>query len=1317
MARNHTKPAPADAAATALPAETTPAPSPESAPQLIVAIGASAGGLEAYKRFFSQMPTDSGMAFVLVQHLAPDSHSMLAELIGRSTHMEVVQAADGDPVEPGHVYVIPPDATLTIESGILQVQTPAPPRQHRWPIDTFFCSLAEDQGDNAVCVVLSGSGSDGARGLRTVKEYGGLTVAQASEDHTPMSGMPASAAATGLVDHVLPVEQIPALLIAHLAHLRATRSRKAPDGIRQDLPAHVQTITNLLRAEVGHDFGQYKEKTLVRRIQRRMQVLQMDAVKDYIARLRKDPVEIEALFRDLLIGVTEFFRDPAAFEALKTKALPALLAEKGAADTLRVWVPGCSTGEEAYSMAIAICEVIGDRRSAPKVQIFATDIDDRAIATARAGRYTGPLVGLTPERESRWFTTDGDDRCVSKGIREMCVFSVHSAIKDPPFSQLDVISCRNLLIYLNAELQQRLLRVFHYALRPGGFLLLGPSESLARSATLFTVLDKKQRLYQRRNDVIPNGIPIFRSPAGIAHPGTAATRSAAARSRAQVDDSLDRGVRRALEKYSPAYVVIDGNHDIVRFSGNTARYLGPSTGNASLNLFTLLHKGLRSAARTLVQQAASQQRPVVQEGLDIDVEGQRQTLRLIAAPLHEADGGKDLSVLAFADIERVAAGTQPGGPDKDSARITDLEQQLEQTRQQLQAAIEQQETANEELMSANEEYQSVNEELQSANEELETSKEEMQSINEELQTINAELQSKNETLARLNNDLRNLMESTQIATLFLDTALHVTGFTSGMGQVFHLREGDRGRPITEIATRVHYPQLQDDVQQVLRTLASVERVLHSGHGVPTYLLRVRPYRTVDNVIDGAVLTFIDITEREEQEAERARLAAIVEWSKDAIIGYALDGTITSWNAGAERVLGYQPKTVVGHSLAMLLPAGQEDQFRRLLAACADPEGVTKFEATWRRQNGSTVAIDLSCSPVKDDAGKVVSGSAIARDVTDRRRADRALHDSEFRLTAILEQTSMGLAQTDVEGRFELVNPRFCEIVGRTARELYRLRVQDILHPDDVQQSLDLVRTLLSERSHFQLDLRFVRPDGSIVWTSNSVTAMLGGDPAPQHIISAVLDISEQKLASQHVDLMLDELNHRVKNTLATVQAIAMQTLKQSTSMDAFRTAFGARLLALSKTHNLLAHDAWTGAQLRDIVASELAPYLRDGDAQEQARAHLAGGDLMLNPKMALALSMAMHELATNASKYGALSGSQGEVTVRWHARDEDGEPWLHLAWIESGGPQVTPPSRRGFGTRLITEGLAFELNGEATLDYVETGVSCVIHVPLSKAAP
>jgi len=1276
-------------------------------PFLMVAIGASAGGLEAYRSFFEHMPADSGMAFVLVQHLAPNSHSMLAELVGRSTTMDVAQASDGDPVLPNHVYVIPPDATLTLVDGVLQVHTPAPPRQHRWPIDTFFASLAEDRGECAVAVVLSGSGSDGARGLRLIKEFGGLTIAQAGFDHHAMSGMPASAAATGLVDHVLPVEDIPALLVAHAAHLRQTQSRKSADGIREDLASHVQAIAGILRAEVGHDFADYKEKTLVRRIQRRMQVLQLASVPEYIARLRHDAVEAESLFRELLIGVTGFFRDPVAFAALEAKALPEILGGKGAADTVRVWVPGCSTGEEAYSLAIALREALGSRRNPPKVQIFATDIDDRAIAIARAGRYRAPLAGMSPERQQRWFVEDGDELCVHKSIREMCVFSVHSAIKDPPFSQLDLITCRNLLIYMNADLQQRLVRLFHYALRPGGYLLLGPSESLTRNASLFSVVDKKHRLYARRDDVAAP-MPVLRP---VRELSALTARPIAARVRAQPGgpDALERGVQRILEPYTPASVVVDSNYDILRFSGDTGRYLGPSSGAASLNLFALLHKGLRGGARSVVKQAFSQQRLAVQDGLSVTIDGAKVALRLIAAPLDDTEGGKDLCVVAFQPVERAPAEVGHAGAGE-SARVAALEHELEHTRQQLQAAIDQQETANEELMSANEEYQSVNEELQSSNEELETSKEEMQSINEELQTINAEIQSKNEQLGRLNSDLRNLMESTQIATLFLDAQLHVHGFTSGMADVFHLRESDRGRPITEIATRVRYPELRDDVRQVLRTLAPVERVLHGREGVPTYLLRVRPYRTVDNVIEGVVLTFIDITDREAQEAERARLAQIVEWSKDAIIGYTFEGIITTWTGGAERILGYTAAQVVGKSMAMLLPLGAEDHWPALLAACTNPEGKQRYETTWQRHDGQAIAIDLSCSTINDESGRVSHGSAIARDVSERRAVERALRQSELRLTAILEQTSMGLAQTDFKGQFELVNPRFCAIVGRTARELYRMRVQDLIHPDDMLHVLGTARRLLVEHSHFDIEVRFLRPDGAPVWTSHSVTAMRDGDGRAQHLISAVLDITQQKLASQHVDLMLDELNHRVKNTLATVQAIAMQTVARSPDLQTFQEAFGARLLALSKTHNLLAADAWTGARLRDIVASELEPYQRTGG--DERRIRIAGDDVLLSPKQALALSMAFHELATNASKYGALSSPTGRVTVQWEVSEADGRHALKVHWVESDGPEVTPPSRRGFGSRLITDGLAFELNGDARIEFEKTGVSCVIDVPL-----
>lgn len=1296
-------------------ARKTAEPPTDVLPTLIVGIGASAGGLEAFKGFFANMPSagamaDGGMAFVLVQHLAPQHTSMLTELIGRSTDLDVQEASDGERVRSGRVYVIPPDATLTIHDGILRLTTPAPPRQHRWPIDTFFSALAEDQGDAAVSIVLAGTGSDGAHGLRAIKEYGGLTLAQAGFDHVAMSGMPASAAATGLVDDVLPVEAMPARLLAHHRHLRSMRMRKGSDGVRDDVSGHLPTIARLLHADSGHDFSQYKEKTVVRRVQRRMQVLQAENVPDYIQRLREEPAELQHLFRELLISVTAFFRDPAVFKLLQTDVFPALLESKSAADTLRIWVPGCATGEEVYSIAIALKEVMDPEHGRLGIQIFATDIDDRAIAAARSGRFRGPLVGVSPERLERWFQRDGDDYVARKAIRELCTFSQHSAIKDPPFMRLDLISCRNVLIYMNAELQERLVRTFHYALAPGGFLLLGPSEGLSRNAPLFSVVDKKYRLYLRcetgstRAPAVPASYYGQTGSTGPAY-ATLPVRSGA-------EDLIERNARRVLERHSPAWVVIDRHCNVLRFCGDTGRYLQPSSGAASLNLFALLHRGLRVAVRSAVKQAFAQQRTVVQDGLSLVVDGQRQSLQLIVEPLPEADGVSRLCVVAFR--ERGPAPLTVDAGDRAGAghpRIQVLEQELEATQLQLQAAVDQQEIANEDLKSVNEEYQSVNEELQSSNEELETSKEEMQSINEELQVVNAELQSKNTELNRLNSDLRNLMDSTEIATLFLDAELQVTGFTPKITELFHLRQGDIGRPITEINARIPYPELVQDVAQVLQEPSMVERLLQKNEngpaGRPAFLLRIRPYRNIDNVIDGVVLTFTDITEHRRQELQRTLQAAIIDSSKDIVIGHDMAGIIISWNAGATAALGYSAAEAVGQSLTMLLP-GEAPRLQSLLHACAQA-GAAEFEMKWRCRDGESMEVAVTCSPIHDDDDVVVAGSLIARDNSVHMRVAQALQSSKQRITQLIEQTSVGIAETDASGRFMRVNPAFCELAGRSADTLSGLRFHDIVEADDLP-NLQPFQAMFSGGETFRTEHCIVRPDGSTVWADSIFSLSTSTEGGPAHAMAIVQDISERRQAARHVNLMLGELNHRVKNTLASVQSIALQTLASASTLDVFKETFIARLHALSGTHNLLAVDAWTGVGLREIVLAELAPFCGDGHAQ----AELHGEELQLSPKTALALSMALHELTTNAVKYGALSTPQGRVSVRWHLHSGNDDPRLHLQWTEHDGPTVTPPSRQGFGLRLISDGLAYELDGQVSLQFDPDGVVCSIDIPLSE---
>lgn len=1149
---------------------------------LIVGIGASAGGLNAFKTFFAHMPPDSGMAFVLVQHLDPHHKSMLVELLGRHTAMTVGEADDRVRVVANRVLVIPPDATLTIKDGVLRVTKPAPPREHRRPIDTFFSSLAEDQGERAVCIVLSGTGSDGTLGLRTIKEHGGLTMAQAEFDSTAMSGMPLSAAATGLVDHILPVESMPATLVEYQQHLIKVAGRKDADGNRRDTAEYLSAISALLRAGTGHDFSQYKQGTLIRRIQRRMQVLRIDTVPVFIERLRKEPHQVDLLFHEFLIGVTQFFRDPRAFEALQATAVPRLLENKGADDQVRIWVPGCATGEEVYSIAILLREAMERQGAALKVQIFGTDIDAAAVAIARAARYRKTMAGVSPERVERWFGEDGDEYCPVKVIRDMCVFSMHSVVKDPPFSKLDLISCRNLLIYLEADLQDRVMRTFHYALRPGGYLCLGQSEGITRNAKLFAAVDKKHRIFQRRETAAAM-LPDFplAAPAVPTPPGPAATRTGP-----RVQDRIDNGVRRVMEKHSPAYVVIDKHHEILRFSGGEVGcYLEPSPGTASLSLFGIVRKALRPAVRAAVQKACAAKEPVTTENIAIKIDGKSRSVKLIVEPIPEGGAEAGLCVVAFQEVPVVTRGDAKAPAATPHSDQQALEQELHTTKAQLQAAIDELETANEEMKSANEEYQSVNEELQSSNEELETAKEEMQSVNEELQTINAEMISKNELLTRLNSDLKNLLDSTQIATVFLDDKLRIRTFTPGLTDLFHVRDSDRGRPLTEIVARVNYADLRRDVAKVLRTLSVVEHEVRLADDDATFIMRIRPYRTVDNVIDGVVITFVDITDRRRHEEARARLAAIIDSSQDAVIGHAFDGLITNWNAGAGRIFGFTADEAIGKPLSILLPENQADEVPQVLEKLKRGERVEHFEINRIRKDGMQIDVSLTISPIKNASGKMIAASTIAREFTER------------------------------------------------------------------------------------------------------------------------------KLAEDHKSLLIAELDHRVRNTLMIVTSLIAQTVKTTESPEAFADSIEGRIQALSRVHGLLTQSNWDRADLRDVVLGELVPYC----AENKENITVGGKEnVVLTQKATLTLAMALHELATNAAKYGALSTLKGRVEVKWSVANTREEPRLSIEWIETGGPRVKPPVRRGFGSHLIEGTVTNQLHASVEQDFRPEGVRCRIEFPLTE---
>jgi two-component system CheB/CheR fusion protein len=833
----------------------------------IVAIGASAGGLEAFEQFFKNMPADSGMAFVLIPHLSPEHKSIMPELLGRYTGMSIAQAENGETVEPNCVYVIPPDKDMSILNGTLQLFSPMEPRSIRHPIDSFFRALAQDQGDKAVCIVLSGTGTEGTLGLKAVKGEGGLVLVQDPKT-AKYDGMPSSAVSTGLADYVLPPDQMPVYLLAYVkspVHRIPLRVEK-PEVLPIDT---LQKIFVLIRAKTGHDFSQYKHNTVVRRIERRMAVLQVGDLEEYLGHLRSNPKEIETLFKELLIRVTNFFRDADAFEVLKDKALPALFRDKPSDQPVRIWVPGCSTGEEAYSLALLCLEYNQRQKEKHKIQVFATDIDAKAIEIARAGVYPDSIsADVSPERLSRFFTKRDTVYRIKDEVRETVIFEEHDIIKNPPFSKVDLISCRNLLIYMGSDLQKRVLPLFRYALNPGGVLFLGSSETIGDHTDLFSVVDKKWRIFKaRRNDTVPIA-PIDLRPfaPAVPPPGTKRARDIS------VTEMTEKYL---LSRHTPSCAVVDREGVIVYLHGRTGKYLEPAVGKANMNILDMAREGLRFDLRSALRHASAKKADAAVKGVQVRTNGSFQAINLDVHYLREPDHLKGLLLVVFTDVLSLKP-EKTGRPrtvseKKLRQRTQELEFDLKSAKEYLQTTIEELESSNEDLQSSNEELQSANEELQSTNEELETSKEELQSTNEELMTVNAELQNKMDQLAQANNDMTNLLASTKIATIFLDNDLRIKRFTPDVTDVINLIQSDAGRPLSDISLQVEYPDLVRDVEGVLHTLVMKEKVVRHKKGA-WYLARTIPYRTSTNVIEGAVITFVEITEQKRMQALQDALA-------------------------------------------------------------------------------------------------------------------------------------------------------------------------------------------------------------------------------------------------------------------------------------------------------------------------------------------------------------------------------------------------------------------------------------------------------------
>ena len=781
------------------------------------------------------------------------------------------------------------------------------------------------------------------------------------------------------------------------------------------------------------------------------------------------------------------------------------------------------------------------------------------------------------------------------------------------------------------------------------------------------------------------------------------------------DDRLDKYARRTLEKYSPVYVMIDQRHEIVRFSGGEiGLYLGPSAGAASLNLFDILRKPLRAVVRAAVQAAAKTKEQVVHNDVALRIDGNSRTVTVIVAPVTEPGAEAGLCVVAFQDTGLLSARKDAKSGEKGTdANVNSLEQELQATKTQLQAATDEYEIVNEEMKSANEEYQSVNEELQSSNEELETSKEEMQSVNEELQTINAEMTSKNDQLTRLNNDLRNLFESTEIATLFLDNDLHIKSFTPGMTDIFHLRDADRGRPITDIVTLLNHVEFQRDVKTVLRKLAIVEKEVQIAENGATFIMRIRPYRTVDNVIEGVVITFVNISDRKQTEEARARLASIVESSDDAIISKDLNGVILSWNAGAERLFGYTDREAIGQHVAMLMPPERVDEEPDILGRIRRGERIKQYETVRRRKDGMLLNVSLTVSPILDSQGNVAGASKIARDISERKQADEALRENQTRLKFTLDSAQLGdwdLNLIDDTSRRSLRHDKafgYDEPIKDWGFEKF---IQHV-HPDDRSHIERQFRDAITQSKDWHFECRVIWPDGSVHWIEAHGSHYRASDGKPTHMLGIVTTIDERKKAEMHAALLMGELDHRVKNILAIVSSVIMQTLKSSPSPGAFAASMEGRIAAIARAHSLLTDKGGKiEASLRAFVETELKPY------DHGANFVISGAEIALMPRLGLAMAMAIHELASNAAKYGALSTPAGRLAVTWQISGNGEGRTLNLTWEETGGPAVEQPAQRGFGTTLIERTLQHEFDAVVRREFLPIGLRCTIEIPLTAEA-
>ncbi|MFK4132937.1 CheR family methyltransferase [Pseudomonas luteola] len=1076
----------------------------------VVGIGASAGGLQALLKFFEHMRSDSNMAFVVIMHLSPKHTSAADRILQNVTKMPVIQVTSPVPVEKNHVYVIPPGKDLSMNDSYLRLGEPQRTRGDHVAIDLFFRTLADVHRSRAIGIVLSGAGADGSVGLARIKEQGGITLAQSPQD-AEYDSMPNSAISTGVVDIVLPVVEMPQKLLevaANLVNIQIPINDPREENEPQIDPQirnrtnqlALRDILTLLLTRTGHNFKQYKTATILRRIERRMQVNSIPDMSSYATFLHDHVEETPALLKDMLIGVTNFFRDREAFEALERDIIPDLFEQFAATESedgeIRIWSAACSTGEEAYSLAMLFTEQAELRGSPAKVQVFASDIDNQALATGRAGLYPQAIVtDVPPPRLRQHFTKEQIHYRIKKELRERVLFAAHNLLSDPPFSRLDLICCRNLLIYLDREVQSEILQTFHFALKPGGYLFLGSSESADMCSNLFTTVDKKNRIYQAKNTAgILRSRPVLQLSTG--YPAVQLPQHQGSRSKKV---SFAEVHRRVLEQYAPPSVIVDHESNIVHMSDRAGRFLRYVGGEPSHNLPTLVLPELRVELRTALFQAIQSNKSVEARRVRITRDDRTYYINMVVRPFRDDEANSDFMLVIFDEVEDVMSmeSSTPHTEAKDSV-LTQLEAELHRTKEQLQLTIEHSETSTEELKASNEELQAINEELRSATEELETSKEELQSINEELITVNAELKSKIEETGKINDDLQNLITSTDIATVFVDRRMRIKWFTPRATELFNIIANDAGRSLLDITHRLDYDELAEDATRVFESLHLIEREIRASNG-HWYLARMLPYRTADDRIEGAVLTFIDVTGRREAEeqvrASENHMKLVAQSVSDyAIITMDQNGLITTWNHGAELMFGYSEAEVAGHCIETIFTPEEQAKGIHLEELRIAREKGHSLDKRWhQRKDGSRLYCSGVTYPMRDT--ELRGYAKIAQDTTEeyqracerddqlvRSETSSQLKDEFFAVMSHELKHPLNLIQLNVEliarapsVRASAATLRAAETIQRSVRSQAQI-IDDLLDFSRVRTGkLKLDRTIVDVVSLLQEIANVLRP--------------------------------------------------------------------------------------------------------------------------------------------------------------------------------------------------------------------------------------------------